>query len=173
MVLMSACSSLRWSKTELWEEADRYLSPAFMAAMTHQSWTEASEIEATSFLTFYLAAAYENRLGFSLPETTVWTEGEEPLIPAESVEESVLQFFDVNLEHLHTSPYYNADTSTYTSYGLGGAGNYKITNVTLKKSVMQIDFELYQDDSLLQSGTLSLQRKGEQFRYQSCTSVPV
>lgn len=179
LLLLSACASgtktesNKMSEAESWEMADNYLSPIFAAGITNESWSRGEEIDADNLLSFYMAVAYERRFDLPFPEIVGYDDERNRLLPEKEVDEIVQRFFEVTPEHLHTSAFYNAETKTYIEHGLGGASSYKITNVTLNGDTMEIDFESYQDDVLMQNCKLFLRKKTDLFLYESCDSISV
>ena len=114
-----------------------------------KSWDNANENDSDSFICFYeyLCDSFVGEI--TLPEGT-------EQIPAEELELIILAYFDLDVEHIRKSSYYNADSNTYEIVGLGGAANARIIEIEEQENQKTFFFERYQDVEFLGTGELTV-----------------
>lgn len=119
------------------------LYTAVMSGITAQTWDDPNTIDPDCFILFY---EYMSSPALRWNYEHYWDEDLEKVIP---------RCFDVKLETLRKSSYYDSDSGTYRRIdGLGGATNCRIVDFEAIDDNITLHYEVYQDAEFQYSGVL-------------------
>jgi len=119
---------------------NEFISPLVSSGIANiESWSDASQIPANRLVYFYFFKT--NVLLESIDE--VWDDPEwrKNNIGAEVVEETIRSYFDVEIEHIRESEFFDPRTNEYTLYGIGGGAlDYRVMFSKHDNNMLTIDF---------------------------------
>lgn len=152
-----SCRSWRYEQDNIAYDLlnKKYLEDVFHSAVTAATWDDASQIEPDRLVNYYLIQLQKKDML------------KEEVVPASEVEDAVRQHFDVSVEHLRKSSFYEPNHQGYTFTGWGGGAGAQITNARMNKDVLLITFDVY-GNTRYWGGELSIKLDGEHYQYISC-----
>lgn len=173
MVMLSACSTAVAPDVDLDDLeglTKEYLAPVFLASISSQNWQHAEEIPPHNLGLFFVA---KRSLTDDAYREMIW---DAAVFGQEDVEALVLQYFDIPVERLRESEYYQPQTESYVFESLGGAATARVVKAELQQNVLTLFYEYYSpadDATVIRKGTLCVTFSQEGYRYTSCTTSEV
>lgn len=161
-----ACAGGTGGEINLKQVYDQYLDAPFNSSMLYTSWNHANEIDPNKFSCFYTCLVLQGIVG----KGEILDEDGDMLIPQQTFEKAIFQYFDISEQILRQSDSYDEDTKMYHTSGVGGAVTCKAVNTKRADDKLTVLFVVISDDgNVITEGTLEIKYTGEnQFQYVSC-----
>ena len=143
-----------------------YLAPLALSSITVTTWNNANEILPHRFGLFYVAKK-------SSADSSNSTNWDTTSVDAEEVESLIKNYFDISLEYLRSSDYYDVDSSSYTFESLGGAASFKVVDAKLNAQKLLLGYEYYSPAdgvTVIREGVLTIMLGEHSYKYVSCST---
>lgn len=137
---------------------EKIIMASLMANLMLESWDSVDNLPSDRFFEYY--------------EALVIIGEEEKLenveyVPETIVENTILKHFDVSVDYIRTSSYYNKDQSGYFVGGLGNVLDIKIANISEIDQISIIDYETYFNDEMQKQGKMSIRITKDNYKFVS------
>lgn len=120
------------------QQYQKYIDP-FVYQIGSKSWSTVDEVDPDAFVVFFFSL-WEDE---PMPMSSDYQRDEKfgnLMIPAQVLEQTVQQYFDVESEYIKKSHYYDADKDAYWTGGIGSTADLKVTGATRRGDSLKIEF---------------------------------
>lgn len=136
----SSRTKIKYTTPPEYKQYLNYVEP-FIYDMGYKSWDDPMQLDPDALAVYYISleGIGEIKIPRDGPRDK---EFENPLMPAEDVEQAVQKHFDVTSDHMRKSQYYDPETNCYWSGGIGSTAEAYVVGAEQTDDLLTIEFKI-------------------------------